>query len=156
MKVNCKLLLFVLLPFWLASSMLIAQDNFVLRLDKLMTTQEQERTGIKKLTKSEREALELWLTNWTLEVLAKAKSSSGQTYVGVGGDHWVSKNIDSGRFIKLEDGSLWQISPIDRINTMLWLVVDEITVVESNNPLYPFKLINTDNGDTAEAKLVSQ
>jgi len=136
--------------------MLIAQDNFVLRLDKLMTTQEQERTGIKKLTKSEREALELWLTNWTLEVLAKAKSSSGQTYVGVGGDHWVSKNIDSGRFIKLEDGSLWQISPIDRINTMLWLVVDEITVVESNNPLYPFKLINTDNGDTAEAKLVSQ
>ena len=88
--------------------------------------------------------------------LAFATVSSGQTYAGVGGGHWVSKKIDGGRFIKLEDGSLWEISSIDRINTMLWLVTEEITVIESGNPLYPYKLINSDSGDTAEAKLISR
>lgn len=58
--------------------------------------------------------------------------------------------------IKLEDGSLWEISPVDRVNTALWLATEEITVVESDNSIYPYKLINTDSGDTAGAKLISR
>ena len=46
-----------------------AQNKLVLRLDQIMTPEDQKRTGITKLTKSEREALEQWLTNWTLMVL---------------------------------------------------------------------------------------
>ena len=137
-------------------SLSLAQDKLILQLNQLMTPEEQMRTGIIKLTKSEREALEQWLSNWTLKVLDEATVSSGQTYASVGGGHWMSKKIDGGRFIKLEDGSLWEISSIDRINTMLWLVTEEITVIESSNPLYPYKLINNDSGDTAEAKLISR
>ncbi|MBO8131939.1 MAG: hypothetical protein H0Z29_10590 [Candidatus Marinimicrobia bacterium] len=137
-------------------SIAFAKNKHILRFDKLMTPEEQKRMGITKLTKSERELLEQWLTNWTLNVLVKATVRSGQTYDGVGGSHWVSKKIDGGRFIKLEDGSLWEISPIDRINTRLWLVTEEITVIESGNPLYPYMLINSDSEDTAEAKLISR
>jgi len=56
--------------------------------------------------------------------------------------------------IRLEDGSLWEISPLDRIDTSLWLPVDGIIIIESRNPLYPYKLIN--KRDKAEAKFISQ
>ncbi|MCK4329072.1 hypothetical protein KAX02_04450 [candidate division WOR-3 bacterium] len=137
-------------------SVTIAQDLPFLTLYELMTVEEQKQTGIIRLTKLERKALEQWLANWTLEVIEAISESSGQTYWGVGNTHWVSEKIDRGDFIQLEDGSLWEISPIDRINTMLWLSFEDIVVIESNNPHYPYKLINTDSEDTAEAKLISQ
>jgi len=34
------------------------------------------------------------------------KAQGGKTYINAGGGHWVSKNIDHGKYIKLEDGSL--------------------------------------------------
>ena len=82
---------------------------------------------------------------------------SSQTYLGVNSKHWISKKIDGGEFIKLEDGSLWGISPIDKINTTLWLPIEDIVVIENKDSLlYPYKLINTDSGNTAEAKLISK
>jgi hypothetical protein len=45
------------------------------------------------------------------------------------------------------------VSPIDKINTMLWLPIDDVVVVESKNPLYPYKLVGKQ--DAAEAKLVT-
>lgn len=150
----CLIVLTLLVSSFISLS--LAQDKIILRLDQLMTPEEQKRTGITKLTKSEREALEQWLTNWTLQVLHKATPSSEKTYARVGSGHWVSQKIDGGRFIKLEDGSLWEVSSIDRINTMLWLVTENITIIESGNPLYPYKLINSDSGNTAEAKLISR
>jgi hypothetical protein len=77
------------------------------------------------------------------------------SYYNMGGGHWVMKNIDSGKYIKLEDGSLWEIYGADMIYTMLWLTMEDITVAESDNPFYPYKLINSDSGDAADAKLIS-
>lgn len=82
--------------------------------------------------------------------------TSGLTYYSTGSGHWVSKKIDSGKYIKLEDGSLWEISPLDKINTILWLTLDDITVIESDNLLYPYILVNTDDDETAEAKLIAR
>jgi len=79
-----------------------------------------------------------------------------QIYLGANSKHWISKKIDGGEFIKLEDGSLWKISLIDKINTMLWLPIEDVVVTESENPLYPYKLINTDSGNTADAELISK
>ena len=81
---------------------------------------------------------------------------SGLTYYTLGSGHWVSKNIESGKYIKLEDGSLWEISPLDKINTILWLILDDITVTESSNLLYPYLLVNTDDNETAEARLIAK
>lgn len=82
-------------------------------------------------------------------------SGRGNTYLFTGDGHWVKKKIDSGNFIQLEDNSLWQVSSSDRLNSSLWLHLDEITVVESRNPNYPYLLINTDDGEKVEGKLIS-
>ena len=77
-------------------------------------------------------------------------------YAGTGGGHWVKENIDNGEFILLEDGSLWQVDPFDKIDVSLWLSLSEITVVESSGGSvgYDYLLINTDDDEKAHAKYV--
>ena len=79
------------------------------------------------------------------------KKTTWNVYSGVSGGHWVKKVSNNGKIVFLEDGSIWEISPIDIIYTMLWLPITEIYVME-NQGVYPYKLINTDDGETAEAK----
>ncbi len=54
----------------------------------------------------------------------------------------------------LEDGSIWQIDPMDTIDAMLWLPISNITIVLSDrgSPGYGYLLINTDDGEKAHAK----
>ena len=98
--------------------------NKILSLNKIMTKTEQDRTGISKLSANEKAALETWLTNFVIGIAARKSN----IYLGVGQEHWVQETIDSGAFIRLEDNSLWEISPIDRINTILWLPIDNVIV----------------------------
>jgi hypothetical protein len=58
----------------------------------------------------------------------------------------------------LEDGSLWQIDPLDRIDAMLWLPTSDITVTESSSgsPGFDYLLINTDDGEKAHAKYMGK
>jgi len=83
-------------------------------------------------------------------------SSSPLLYTATGSGHWIEEVSSSGRFIKLEDGSLWEISDLDQVDTNLWLAVSNIIVLENDHPLYPYKLVNTSDGETAEAKLISE
>lgn len=76
-------------------------------------------------------------------------------YAGVGSGHWILENVNAGELIKLEDSSLWEISPIDRIYSALWLPISEITVIEGRNPFYPYVLINSDDDEKAEAKFIA-
>jgi hypothetical protein len=72
--------------------------------------------------------------------------------------HWIKKNIDSGAYILLEDGSLWQIDPFDKIDAMLWLPISNIIVVKSTtgSPGYDYLLINTDDKEKAHAKFMGK
>jgi len=125
----------------------------VVSLDKVMTKEDQRRTGVSKFSAEERAALEEWLGKFAIDVAATVNKKEG-TYVGVGQRHWIKDVIDRGAIIRLEDGSLWEISALDKIDTMLWLPIDDITIVENKSPLYPYKLINS--REAAEAKLISQ
>lgn len=58
--------------------------------------------------------------------------------------HWVQEVMSDGGIVKLEDGSVWAIDPVDQVDTMLWLPVTDIVVC-------PGKLINTDDNETAGA-----
>ncbi len=78
-----------------------------------------------------------------------------KVYAGVGSGHWIEKVMDNGAYILLEDGSLWEVSLLDRFKAALWLPLDDITVSE-NIGLYPYKLINTSQGEVVEAKYVGQ
>ncbi len=71
-------------------------------------------------------------------------------------NHWIQKVIDNGKYIILEDKSLWEISPIDVIYTSIWLPITNIIIVGSKNPSYPYYLINTDDGEKVEAKLIKE
>jgi hypothetical protein len=65
----------------------------------------------------------------------------------------VQSKTDDGSIVTLEDGSVWQIDPLDQIDTTLWLPMTEITVVETGSG---YLLINTDDGEKAHARLLHQ
>jgi hypothetical protein len=89
---------------------------------------------------------------------ARGSVAGQKLYAGVGGGHWVKKNVDSGTYMVLEDGSLWQIDPIDKVDAMLWLPISNITVIESSSgsPGYNYLLINTDDDEKAHAKYMGK
>jgi len=66
--------------------------------------------------------------------------------------HWISGIDKEGAMIMLEDRTIWEVSPVDRINSSLWLRTSSITITEGNNPNYPYKLINTNDRETVDAK----
>ncbi|MHC4354651.1 MAG: hypothetical protein ACYTE3_12130 [Planctomycetota bacterium] len=76
-------------------------------------------------------------------------------YFFTGGGHWLKERLDSDNSVRLEDDSLWQVNPVDRITCSLWLCTEGIIVAESQNPDYPYALINTDDQGKVEARLIS-
>lgn len=150
----------LLIPVLLTGTSLLssawAQRSPTVTVDQVMTAAEMRATGIAKLSPAERAAFERWLTEYTLRVYALARGSS--EYAGVGRGHWIQEVSDGGRMVILEDGSIWEISTIDQIYTMLWLPITDITVVESRSPIGDFKyvLVNTDDGEEALAKYIGQ
>lgn len=83
-----------------------------------------------------------------------ANALRGPEYGAVGDGHWVKDKIGCGEYILLEDGSLWEISRLDRIDTAQWLNTENIVVIEKTSGSLPNKLINTDAKDVVEAKYV--
>lgn len=59
------------------------------------------------------------------------------------GGHWIESVSSDGRVITLEDGSVWEVDPIDRIDSMLWLPVSDIVACDD-------KLINTNDDEAVD------
>jgi len=55
--------------------------------------------------------------------------------------HWISSVSNGGEIIVLEDGSVWQVDSIDRIDTSLWLPTENVVICDESI------MINTDNGE---------
>jgi hypothetical protein len=64
----------------------------------------------------------------------------------------------NGATISLEDGSLWEISSIDRVDTMLWLPAEDIAVFKSDSPIgeYKYTLFNKDEGNKASERYLGK
>lgn len=58
--------------------------------------------------------------------------------------HWVASVLSDGEIVKLEDGTTWKIDDADTIDSILWLVTDDITVCNG-------KLVNTDDESSVGA-----
>jgi hypothetical protein len=78
-----------------------------------------------------------------------------QGYAG-GSGHLIQSVMDDGSVIKLEDDSLWKVSPIDEINSALWLPATDIAVIDSDDLSYPYKLVNKDDNEVVNARLLEQ
>jgi hypothetical protein len=133
----------------------------------VMSGEELRATGVEGLTPVQRSALDKWLSEYTLRVLQIAQtndkpsvSSSGTsaTYTGSSGGHWIRSTADDGAIIILEDGSTWGINSIDRIDTMLWLPVSDITILKASPAVgdYKYSLVNTDDKEKALAKYLGK
>lgn len=42
----------------------------------------------------------------------------------------VQENIDSGKYMCLSDGSIWETNSVDRLNVSLWLMAERVAVVD--------------------------
>jgi len=143
------------------------EDNFSRAYQAMLERLIQEQSRRLAEAKSQLAAAEAAKQRAELEALRTRMQASGSartkrqgvgSYAGVGGGHWVTQNVDMGTFIILEDGSLWEIDPFDKIDAMLWLPISDITVIQSSSgsPGYDYLLINTDDGEKAHAKYVGK
>ena len=132
-------------------------------IDQVMTAQEYRDAGIDRLTDSQRIALNRWLIRYTAQLTQPNQAtvpviSPPTSYAAAGGGHWIRERSSGGRLVTLEDGSVWEISSMDRIYTTLWLATSRITVLEATEGVgaYKYWLINTDDGEKALAKFLGR
>jgi hypothetical protein len=52
--------------------------------------------------------------------------------------------MGDGEIVKLEDGSIWEVDAVDRIDSALWLATTDIVVCDG-------KLINTEDNESVDA-----
>lgn len=141
-----------------------AQSAPVITMDEVMTGEELKATGINGLLPSQRAALDRWLSEYTVKVIQLAQRSDkpatsgpgpgAATYTGGSRAHWIKSKADNGAIIILEDGSMWEINSLDRIDTALWLPISNVTILKASSPVgdYKYTLVNTDDGEKALAK----
>ena len=55
--------------------------------------------------------------------------------------------MDDGNLVKLEDGSIWKVDPVDTVDSSLWLATSDIVACDD-------KLINTDDNEVVNAKRI--
>ena len=129
-------------------------------IEKLMTAEQRQDTGIYRLTTAEKRALTAFIFHLVRIASSRtaSPSASGATeYTGTSGGHWIQDNSD-GKIITLEDGSMWQIAVLDQINTALWLPVTNIVVLRDGTAVGEYKhiLVNKDDADKAHAKYLGR
>lgn len=59
----------------------------------------------------------------------------------------ITAKSDDGAYLALDDGSKWLIAPSDQKYVAVWLVTDEVVVVESSNACSGAEIINTDENN---------
>ena len=61
--------------------------------------------------------------------------------------HWVESVSSDGSIVKLEDGSIWEVDEVDRIDSQLWLTTTSIIACSD-------RLINTDDNEVVSAERI--
>lgn|SRR3990167_3773811 len=64
----------------------------------------------------------------------------------------IQENLRNGSYIRLTDGSLWNIHPEDTPITQGWITPVEIQVSPSNDREYPYTLTNSLTGSSVKAR----
>ena len=121
--------------------MLLAIFLILASLDNL-----PKETGVFKLTSSERAALEKWINNnYTKKDLAQNSNKKKKPIL--------QENLKGGHYIRLSDGTLWEINPSDTPITQGWITPVDIEVSQNNSDTnYPYMLKNTLTGSSVQAR----
>ena len=66
-------------------------------------------------------------------------------------EHWLRDKLEEGRIVVLEDESIWEVHPLDRLITSRWLRISTITVTYTQKETYPYVLSNSTEREDARA-----
>lgn len=58
--------------------------------------------------------------------------------------HWISSVSNNGKIVVLEDGSVWQIDDVDKIESMLWLPTENVLICGK-------RMVNSSSGKAVQA-----
>jgi hypothetical protein len=61
--------------------------------------------------------------------------------------HWIDEVLADGKIIKLEDGSLWRVDPVDTVTSALWLPVSDVIVCDAT-------IVNVDDSETVHVRRI--
>ena len=76
-------------------------------------------------------------------------------YPGLGGGHYIKAVRDEGRFVTLEDNSVWEIEPNGRYLTAHWEVEAGISIRSTDgDDGYIYEIANVDKDEGAAARWV--
>ena len=71
-------------------------------------------------------------------------------------EHYIDANYNGGSMIVLEDGSMWEIDPVDQMISASWLFNAVITVRSTNGGKYDYVLSNSDDGKDVHANFLGK
>jgi hypothetical protein len=87
---------------------------------------------------------------------ANIRKSITGFYSDGGSEHTIEANYNSGSTLVLDDGSLWDIDPVDKMITALWKYDANITVSSSNGGQYDYVLSNSEDGKKVRANFIGK
>ena len=61
--------------------------------------------------------------------------------------HWIDAVLANGQILKLEDGSLWKVDPVDTVTSSLWLPISDVIICDG-------KIINVDDSETVQVRRI--
>ncbi|MCH9632161.1 MAG: hypothetical protein S4CHLAM6_04900 [Chlamydiae bacterium] len=113
-----------------------------------MSPNERQMTGLNQLNSKQQAALSNWVSSWAEAQSLKAKSQ-GQGQLA---SNAVSAVVGNGHYVKLGDGSVWNVSPNAWIYTYYWQQGDIIKVGKSLDTLFQYSLTNENYNQTINAQ----
>lgn len=157
-----------------ASSSVQAED---LSVEEIMSPQEQESSGVDRMSPQQRQALERWITGWTERVLSQSstyhQSLTIPQWVAKWPRHLLPKPISekqsilekreanqtiyrnkNGEVLELHDGSVWAVNSIDSSVARWWKRGDRLQIRKAKYDIArPYILYNESCNQQAGAKL---
>jgi len=83
---------------------------------------------------------------------------SCKPYPNIEEKEWITENVD-GKILILSDGSMWEVTQIDVVDSSLWLVTDDVIVVRAEDPVacFAYTIINaSEDAEKAQAQYLGQ
>lgn len=128
--------------FCTAIGLLFADNSTSSDLDQYIPRPTQRKYGLNLLSLEKRNQIAEWL---------KAENVKPPTTM----TSLLSLNIDNGRYVQLDDGSVWEIAPSMLTTSQGWLSSVQIEVSQTGKDAYPYRLYNTATKDFVYAKRVT-
>lgn len=130
---------FLLLLF--TYTLCIYADPNIPSINDLMSIEDQQRTGVIKLSQKQKMELATWITEhcYRSPKCTSPENASSTSHLSI------SLNVYNGKILQLSDNSVWEVAPEDRTISQGWLNSVPLKLSSSGDQKYPYMLTNTQN-----------